>query len=300
MNSITTYKTDEGRYALSQIDVFCSPASSNQAISLTGNPVAVVFDAHKLSDSKMQQIARWTNLSETTFVTSVQPDGDYALRIFTPGNELPFAGHPSLGSAFAVAHRLGLKGNSVALSQHCGVGVISVVVDTEIGFAKLKLPTAVSQEVSLDTMASLRNAIACELIGQAKIVNLGPTWLTIGALDGDALLKATPDLALIGALSKKLGITGVNLFGLNGDGTYEVRSFAPHLGVPEDPVCGSGNGAVGYYLRDHAANKPAGSKYTARQGRAIGRDGQISIEYAGSDIWLGGLCASVIEGAMHV
>jgi PhzF family phenazine biosynthesis protein len=300
MNLIKTNNPDGDKHAVSQIDVFCNQSSARQVAPLTGNPVAVVFDAHNLSDSKMQQIARWTNLSETTFVTSLQVNGDYELRIFTPGNELPFAGHPSLGSAFAIARRLGLKGDSIALNQHCGVGVISLVVDAERGFAKLKLPTAVSQEVTTETMTTMRNAIGCELVGQAKVVNLGPTWLTVGAVSGESLLNAKLDLALIGALSEKLGITGVNLFGLNSDGTYEVRSFAPHLGIPEDPVCGSGNGAVGYYLRDHADNKPSGNKYTARQGRAIGRNGQISIEYAGSDIWLGGFCASVIEGAMHV
>jgi PhzF family phenazine biosynthesis protein len=276
-----------------QVDVFS--ASPNQPF--TGNPVAVLFDTEGLSTERMQQIARWTNLSETTFVSAATAEG-YAVRIFTPGGELPFAGHPSLGSAFAVAHQQGLSGASLALTQRCAVGDVAIEVNTIAASAQLKLPQAQLTAIAQQATSELSAALGCELADEPKIVDLGPRWLTVPVSSGEVLLAIKPNLNAIAALSRKLNLTGVNVYGAYAQGHFEVRSFAPALGVPEDPVCGSGNGAVAYYLRDHV--KAGLAQHKARQGRAIERDGQITIAYKGSDIWLGGVCINSVTGSIHV
>ncbi len=294
-------------YPFYQVDVFCASAAQ----PLTGNPVAVVLEAQDLSTQAMQQIARWTNLSETTFVTEiteVTPTSSaqlmgYKLRIFTPGGELPFAGHPTLGSAFAVASHLGLSGSNVAAKQDCAGGMIDVELnltdDSAKGMAKLKLPTAHYSAISGEQSGLLAKALGCELVGAPQVVNLGPKWLTVGVSSGDALLALKPNLELIDQISRELNITGVNVFGEYADQSgFEVRSFAPTFGVPEDPVCGSGNGAVAYYLRDQTHRNL--TSYSACQGRAIERDGRIQISYNGADIWLGGVCVNCVVGTLNV
>jgi PhzF family phenazine biosynthesis protein len=276
-----------------QVDVFSASASQ----PFTGNPVAVVLDAEHLSAAQMQQIALWTNLSETTFVSEMSTQG-YRLRIFTPGGELPFAGHPSLGSAWAVAQHLGLSGQTIALTQRCGVGDVAIEIMPPSSKASLKLPSAALINISQSQSAALSNALGCEMMGDPKIVDLGPRWLTLPVSSADGLLAIKPDLPAIAALSKSLNLTGVNVFAPNEVGGYEVRSFAPSLGVPEDPVCGSGNGAVAYYLRDVSASDV--TSYEARQGRAIGRDGKISITYRNQEIWLGGICLVSVKGLLNV
>jgi PhzF family phenazine biosynthesis protein len=279
-----------------QVDVF----SASPSQPFTGNPVAVLFDMEGLSAERMQQIARWTNLSETTFVSAASAKG-YSLRIFTPGGELPFAGHPSLGSAFAVAHQQGLNGTSLPLTQRCAIGDVAIEVDTNASSAKLKLPAAQFSAIAQQATSELSAALGCELADEPKIVDLGPRWLTVPVSSGHVLLAIKPNLNAIASLSRKLNLTGVNVYGPYGeskDGKFEVRSFAPAFGVPEDPVCGSGNGAVAYYLRDHV--KAGLVEHRARQGRAIDRDGQISITYEGDAIWLGGACINSIIGAIHV
>jgi PhzF family phenazine biosynthesis protein len=293
-------------YPFYQVDVFCASAAQ----PLTGNPVAVVMDAQDLSTQAMQQIARWTNLSETTFVTEITEITEatpasnaqlmgYKLRIFTPSGELPFAGHPTLGSAFAVASHLGLSGSNVAAKQDCAGGMIDVELNFTKGSAKLKLPTAHYSAISGEQSSLLAKALGCELVGAPQVVNLGPKWLTVGVSSGDALLALKPNLEMIDQISRQLNITGVNVFGEYAHQSgFEVRSFAPTFGVPEDPVCGSGNGAVAYYLRDQAHR--AMTSYSARQGRAIERDGRIQISYNGADIWLGGVCVNCVVGTLNV
>ena len=263
----------------------------------TGNPVAVVFDTEGLDSDRMQQIARWTNLSETTFVTKPSAS-DYSLRIFTPGGELPFAGHPSLGSAFAVAHGQGLLGSKLALTQHCGVGDVNIEINTEKSSVRLKLPSATLSGISSQAAISLSHALGCELTDAPKIVDLGPRWLTVPVRSEEELLALKPNQEAIAALSRELAITGVNLYGPSSKSDqgnqFELRTFAPAVGVAEDPVCGSGNGAVAYYLRDHVKTDLA--EHHAKQGRAIGRDGKIHVQYEGLDIWLGGTCINTVIG----
>jgi PhzF family phenazine biosynthesis protein len=279
--------------AFFQVDVF----SASAAQPFTGNPVAVVLNAENLSAARMQQIATWTNLSETTFVSEISTQG-YHLRIFTPGGELPFAGHPSLGSAWAVCQHLGLSGATISLTQRCAVGEVAIEINTASAKAGLKLPAASLVDISSSQSAALSSALGCEMMGDPKIVDLGPRWLTLPVSSEESLLAIKPDLPAIAAISRSLSLTGVNVFGPDHAAGYEVRSFAPLLGVAEDPVCGSGNGAVAYYLRDVSGLKL--ESYEARQGRAIGRDGKISITFKGQDIWLAGVCIVSVSGVINV
>lgn len=285
------------KHTFYQVDVFCTAAHS----PFTGNPVAVVLDAQSLSTEQMQTFARWTNLSETTFVTyeAARPQ-EYTVRIFTPGGELPFAGHPSLGTAWAVATHYKLSdSHNTALTQHCGVGAVAIQINA--AGASLKLPPATFTAISTAQQAQVALALNAEPIGPATIIDLGPRWLTVPLASGEALLAVTPDMAAIDLLSRKLSLTGLNVIGKYANSAaaganLEVRSFAPTFGVNEDPVCGSGNGAGAYYLREHQQQT---SDYEARQGRAIHRDGRITIEYKGNDIWLGGICINCIVGQLN-
>jgi PhzF family phenazine biosynthesis protein len=302
----TTEMKTLSEIAFYQVDVF----SASPTEPFTGNPVAVLFDTQGMSADRMQQIARWTNLSETTFVSNMSAKG-YSVRIFTPGGELPFAGHPSLGTAFAVARCQGLSGTDIPLLQRCGVGDVAIVVNTHTASVRLELPKAQLTPISQQATSELSAALGCELGGKLgcelsddpMIVDLGPRWLTVPVSSGDVLLAIKPNLEAIAALSRKLNITGVNVFGEYASSEdnpkrFEVRSFAPAFGVPEDPVCGSGNGAVAYYLRDHV--KTSFTEHRARQGRAIQRDGHIAITYKGDAIWLGGFCINSVIGKIDV
>jgi PhzF family phenazine biosynthesis protein len=165
--------------------------------------------------------------------------------------------------------------------------------------ARLRLPSAQLAPISQQTSSELSAALGCELADEPKVVDLGPRWLTVPVSSGHVLLAIKPNLNAITALSRKLNITGVNVYGPYEEaGKFEVRSFAPAFGVPEDPVCGSGNGAVAYYLRDHV--KAGLIEHKARQGRAINRDGQISMTYQGDAIWLGGTCINTVIGKIDV
>lgn len=294
-----------------QVDVFCADAQS----PLTGNPLAVIFDAQGLTTEQMQTIARWTNLSETTFVTyKLDTPNEYSVRIFTPGGELPFAGHPSLGTAWAVATHYELFNNgltdddladdghseTIELTQQCALGPIRLAL--KHNDVSLQLPRATLTAISPAQQEQLALSLGATLTGPGIIVDLGPRWLTVPLQSGEALLAAKPVTALIDSLSRELGITGINAIGKykvpdSTGAQLEVRSFAPSFGVIEDPVCGSGNGAAAYYLREHQHQK---SDYIARQGRAISRNGRIKIAYKDDDIWLGGICINCVVGNLNM
>jgi PhzF family phenazine biosynthesis protein len=274
-----------------QVDVFTT-------VPFKGNPVAVVLQGDALSTEHMQAIARWTNLSETTFLCSPTDSGaDYRLRIFTPKNELPFAGHPTIGSAHA-ALRHGVKPKTTGrLVQECGKGLIQIAIDGERLF--LALPVAKLSEPDAAQLLRLVDAFGLEVadIRCAAIIDVGPVWVTVQLASAEAVLGLRPDMDKVLALTP-VGITGVTMFGLYGPGTatdIEVRSFAPAEGVPEDPVCGSGNGCVAALVRREAlvGDRP----YLASQGRCLGRDGQVAIRF-GEDgaIWVGGHSVTCVDG----
>jgi PhzF family phenazine biosynthesis protein len=266
-----------------QVDVFT-------AVPYKGNPVAVVLDGDGLDTAQMQAIARWTNLSETTFVCKPEhPDADYRLRIFNPANEMRFAGHPTIGSAHAVlSSGFAPKRNGV-LVQECGVGLVQM--RTGENGIRIALPPAQFKKVDKETRALVEDALGAPLLEDPVVVDLGVAWLTGQVASGELLRSLRPNMGRIGMATTRSGASGLNIFGFDG-ATVEVRSFAPTEGTPEDPVCGSGNGAVAYYLRERRGPVD----YPARQGRCLGSDGHIEIAYENDAIWLGGLAVNCIEG----
>jgi len=277
-----------------QVDVFTS-------VPFKGNPVAVVLDGNSLSTQAMQAIAGWTNLSETTFVcTPTDARADYRLRIFTPRSELPFAGHPTIGSAHAVL-RYGLKPKTAGrLIQECGKGLVTLALDDRRLF--LSLPKPQLRDVpalQLDAMAAALG-ISASTVHAKAVIDVGVVWITLQLDSARAVTRLQPDLARIAAATPR-GVAGVTVFGLTsagGEVQLEVRSFAPAEGVPEDPVCGSGNGCVAALVkRDRLL---AGPTYVASQGGCVGRDGRVEVRFADDDtIWLGGQAVTCVEGTLR-
>ncbi|MFC7514555.1 PhzF family phenazine biosynthesis protein [Herbaspirillum sp. GCM10030257] len=266
-----------------QVDVFTT-------LPYQGNPVAVILDGDGLTTEQMQAISRWTNLSETTFVcTAADPSADYRLRIFCPASEMRFAGHPTIGSAHALLTSGFRPKQEGMLVQECGVGLVNLKTGPE--GVSIALPKAYFKEVDEAARTAVEDAIGAPLLDTPVIVDLGVAWLTAQVASGEALRQLKPSMEAISAIARRVGANGLNLFGLDSD-TPEVRSFAPHEGTPEDPVCGSGNGAVAYYLRQ----RRGAVDYQARQGRCVGRDGHIRIVHDGDTIWLGGQAVNCIEG----
>jgi PhzF family phenazine biosynthesis protein len=283
------------RLPFQQVDVFTR-------VPFKGNPVAVVLEGDRLSTEEAQAIARWTNLSETTVVCApTHPDADYRLRIFTPHSELPFAGHPTIGSAHAVL-RHGLKPRTPGhLVQECGRGLVSLRVDDDQLF--LALPARVHLEPTPDQRARVAAALGIAATGilRASIIDVGPVWFTLQLDDALQVIALQPDMSRLAALASP-GVTGVTAFGLYPQGAaaqLEVRSFAPAHGVPEDPVCGSGNGCVADVIQREGLL--GGSTYVAAQGRCLGRDGRVIVRFADDGtIWLGGAAVTCVEGTLSV
>lgn len=267
---------------------------------LRGNPVAVVLDANGLTDSAMQQIAAWTNLSETTFcLPATQPDADYRLRIFTPCNELPFAGHPTLGSLHALLSDSLLE-DKTSYVQQCAAGQVSLRVDAE-GY-RFCLPRAKIESIDQEVQSRLSMALGLSSwFSMPELIDVGPRWIVARIEDRRRLAQICPDFSALAALERRIGATGVTLYADDPDGGaagIQVRSFAPSQGVPEDPVCGSGNGAVAIY-RQQNERLPTKLRYVARQGTNVGREGRVHVELTGEgEIWIGGRCVTTVEGVL--
>ncbi|MDS1115967.1 PhzF family phenazine biosynthesis protein [Gordonia westfalica] len=271
-----------------QVDVFSSTGTE-------GNPVAVVVDGGgpgaPVAEDRMAAFARWTNLSETTFVLPpTDPAADYKLRIFTPDGELPFAGHPTLGSAHAWLTSGGRpKGEDVV--QECGVGLVRIRRSgARLAFAAppLRRSGPVDPGVVDEVVAAL--GVDRGEVLAAEWVDNGPEWMVIQLGSGEPVLEVRPDIPALG--DHKVGLLG--LYG-SGDVFAEVRAFVPGIGVPEDPVTGSLNAGIATWLR---ATGRAPATYVAAQGAAIGRAGRVHIHDDGEDIWVGGDTATVIEGTV--
>ncbi|MEZ5751317.1 MAG: PhzF family phenazine biosynthesis protein [Paracoccaceae bacterium] len=257
-----------------------------------GNPVAVVLNAEGLSTEQMQAIAAWTNLSETTFAL-LSTTGDYRLRIFTPRIELPFAGHPTIGSAHALIEAGIVTPRNGTLVQDCAAGLVTLHV--EGGQITIDLPPATLTDLSARETAAL-DAILGNPTRQPAIVDLGIRWIVADVLSPETLLTLTPDLPAMARFEKSLLATGVTLFAPYPDGRVEVRSFAPSDGISEDPVCGSGNGAVGYWRRARG-DLPAGG-YVAEQGQRVGRAGRITVSSDGETLRIGGQAVTTVNGTI--
>jgi PhzF family phenazine biosynthesis protein len=269
-----------------QVDVFT-------ARPFLGNPVAVVIGAEGLDTAAMQRIACWTNLSETTFLLK-SSKADYKLRIFTPRRELPFAGHPTLGSAHA-ALESGFVSKKSRLTQECGAGIIELSVEG----AEIYLRAPEPKISAVDTSA-IDQALGAAL-KNARRIDVGPVWV-VGEIASAAELAAlTPDLTGLAAASNAVPASGVTLFAPSGEQetAVHVRSFAPAQGINEDPVCGSGNIGVAAYLVASNQVKRFGERYVARQGMQLGRDGRVSVRVGASGIEIGGTCVTCVEGTIR-
>jgi len=275
------------KIAFRQVDVFTR-------VPFKGNPVAVVLDGNGLSASEMQRIAAWTNLSETTFVLPpTSAAADYRLRIFTPRRELPFAGHPTIGSAHAVLEAGLAKPKAGKLKQECEAGVLELAVEGEVLW--LKAPPASMKALGAARRGELEKTLGARVTGAPAIVTVGPVWLVAELEDAGAVDRLLPDMTAIGAFTDSIQATGITVFGKAAAGdTVHVRSFAPAQGIPEDPVCGSGNISVA------AVRGKSAGPYTAKQGMQLGRDGRVSIRFEGEEIFLGGGAVTCVEGTLRL
>jgi PhzF family phenazine biosynthesis protein len=268
-----------------QVDVFTGEF-------MYGNPVAVVHDADGISDDEMAAFARWTNLSETTYLLRPTSDlADYRLRIFTPGGELPFAGHPTLGSARAWLGAGNAPRTPGTLRQECAAGLITLRQEgNRLAFAAP--PLVREGPVNLEVMAQITRALKIDrdVIDGANWIDNGPGWVGLLLLGAEDVLELTPDFSLLGDLA--VGVIGPYESG--GDiPTYETRAFAPGHGVNEDPVTGSlAAGFATWLIGDGLAP----DRYIAHQGTALGRRGRIHVEREGDCIWVGGDTVIGIRG----
>ncbi|MCZ2402521.1 PhzF family phenazine biosynthesis protein [Paenarthrobacter sp. Z7-10] len=270
----------------SQVDVFSQ-------IPFQGNPVAVVFDADDLPDDQLAAFARWTNLSETTFLLPpTQPKADYRLRIFTPGGELPFAGHPTLGSCHAWLSSGNVPQAASTIVQECGAGLVRIRNDAgRLAFAAppLRRTGPLEQETLQRAVRSLGIAPA-QVLDQQWVDN-GPGWFGLLLDSAASVLAVRPDFAAMRGM--KIGLIGPHPAGSTAD--YEVRAFVPDLGVNEDPVTGSLNAGLAQWLIGAGA---APDSYTVRQGTVLGRDGRVHIDRVGADIWIGGNTTTCVAGTV--
>ena len=273
-----------------------------------GNPVAVVLDAAQLSSTDMQRIAAWTNLSETTFVLpSSSTAADYKLRIFTPRQELPFAGHPTIGSAHAAIESGLAAPRTGRLRQECLAGIIELEIESSAVGSKIFLQAPPAQVSTLDASRTRRLitalGLADELPSAPLRIDVGVAWLIADVGDQAAIERLSPHLDGIAALSVETHASGITVFGRAGDGAVKlhVRSFAPALGVAEDPVCGSGNAAVAAYLAHSGLLREIGSDYVALQGMALGRAGEISVRITeDGGIRVGGFAVTCVDGRLRI
>ena len=268
-----------------QVDVF-SPEP------MRGNPVAVVHDADGLTEDQMRAFARWTNLSETTFVLApTDPGADYRVRIFTPDAELPFAGHPTLGTAHAWLEAAGVPATDGIVVQECGAGLVTVRRGDRLAFRAPPLVRSgpVSEEDLDRIVRALR--IGCEDVVDSAWVDNGPGWVGVLLGSAEAVLALEPAWHEFGGMD--IGVVGPRS---GGDTACEVRAFCPGLGVTEDPVTGSLNAGLGQWLAGGALP----SSYVAAQGTALGRAGRVHVSREGDDVWVAGDTVSRIVGEVDL
>lgn len=280
-----------GSYAFSQVDVFSDRP-------LLGNPVAVVHDADGLDDETMAAFARWTNLSETTFLLRPTRAGaDYRLRIFTPGAELPFAGHPTLGSAHAWLEAGGVPARHDRVVQECGAGLVTVHRAQHDEGDRLAFgapPLLRSGPVADDDLERVRRALrlGAGAVVDAAWVDNGPGWVGVLLEDAAAVLAVEPDWSVFGDLD--VGVVGP--YPPGSEAAVEVRAFCPGLGVVEDPVTGSLNAGLAQWL----AGTVLPSSYVAAQGTALGRRGRVHVDRVGDDVRVGGRTRTTVSGRVDL
>jgi PhzF family phenazine biosynthesis protein len=295
-----------------QVDVFTGTP-------YLGNPLAVVLDGSDLSDADMQRFARWTNLSETTFVLSpTQPEADYRVRIFTPGGELPFAGHPTLGTCHAWLQAGGKPKAAQFIVQECKVGLVNIRREgNRLAFGAPPLKRSAPSPALLAQIARALGLKAPQ-IKTAQMLDNGTVWLGLLLDSPQTVLELTPNFLELKNLGHKVGVVGVEsalaATGLiarsnrearafpgatsatNTAPELEVRGFAPHMGINEDPVTGSLNASLAQWL---IAEGHAPERYIAAQGTCMDRAGRVYIERdASGQVWVGGESVTCIDGTV--
>ena len=294
-----------------QVDVFT-------ATPYRGNPLAVVLDGDGLSTEAMQRFTDWTNLSEATFVLPPTPEGhaagaDYRVRIFCPGRELPFAGHPTLGSCHAWLQAGGQPRQPGRVVQECGVGLVELRQDgTRLAFAAPPLLTSGPlDEADVALIARGLKVARSDIVAHAWCDN-GPRWRGVLLRSAKQVLALRPDAAVLAGLDVgvvgprgKVGVVGKTGAASNAESeseseseaiAFEVRAFFPgHGGLVEDPVTGSLNAALAQWLIGAGIAPP---RYTASQGTALGRAGRVHVAQDGNHIWIGGDSVTCVQGSV--
>lgn len=273
-----------------QVDVF-------SRVVLKGNPLAVVFAADELDDVRMAAFAAWTNLSGTTFILEPQdPRADYRVRIFTTLKELPFAGHPTLGTCHAWLEAGGVpKGEEII--QECGVGLVRVRRQGE-ALAFLAPPLLRAGPVDAALVERVRRGLGLEpgTIVRAQWVDNGAGWLAVMVEDRQQLLDLQPDHAQM--LGLAVGVIAPWHPERDGDDAqFEVRAFISGDGMPEDPATGSLNAGIAQWLLGEGL---APASYVVSQGLTMGRAGRIQVEQVGGEIWIGGAVVTCISGTLKI
>jgi PhzF family phenazine biosynthesis protein len=299
--------------AFKQVDVFT-------ATPYFGNPLAVVLDSSGLDDAAMQRFARWTNLSETTFLLPpTDSSADYRVRIFTPGGELPFAGHPTLGSCHSWLQAGGQPQADGFIVQQCQVGLVKIRRATGTQRLAFAAPPLTRTEPGAELLARAAQALGLPLahIRAAQLLDNGPLWLGLLLDSPEAVLQLTPNHQALEKLDLKIGVAALyppekgptliaranreaRAFTLAGtqhsaaEPNLEVRAFAASMGINEDPVTGSLNASLAQWL---IADGHAPERYLASQGVCLGRAGQVHIERdVQGQVWVGGEAVTCIDG----
>ena len=314
-----------------QVDVFT-------ATPYFGNPLAVVLDASGLDDAAMQRFACWTNLSETTFLLPpTQPAADYRVRIFTPGGELPFAGHPTLGSCHAWLQSGGKPKNDEFIVQECPQGLVKIRRENgqpnanspaQLLFAAPALKRSTPSADMLARVAAALGITATQIVA-AQLLDNGPIWLGLLLDNPQTLLQLAPEHAELKKINIKVGAAALygasftspligrmnresKAFSQNAQQVLhaphaqhaalspdiEVRAFAASIGIHEDPVTGSLNASLAQWFM---ADGIMPVRYTAYQGACLGRAGEVTLarDTAGQ-VWVGGQCVSCIDGSVVI
>lgn len=279
------------QFPFKQVDVF-----SDQP--LLGNPLAVVLAADELDEARMAAFARWTNLSETTFLLEpTDPRADYRVRIFTTLTELPFAGHPTLGSCHAWLEHGGVpKGEEII--QQCGIGLVRIRRDgTQLAFTAPPLLRFEAVEALLLGQILHGLGLLPDALMDARWVDNGAGWLALRLKGRAAVLALQPDYA---ALPQGLAIGVFAPWDAQPDGPdaqFEVRAFIPGDGMPEDPVTGSLNAGIAQWLLSEGL---APDSFVVSQGTATGRQGRVHIQRTAQNIWVGGAVVTCVDGSVSL
>jgi len=272
-------------FAFQQVDVFTSEP-------LRGNPLAVVIAADGLSETQMAAFANWTNLSETTFLLQPRtPGADYRVRIFTPHMELPFAGHPTLGSCHVWLASGGAPAGREVV-QECEIGLVRIRrAPGRLSFAAppLRRSGPLEPDILERVIAALH--LAPDAVVASNWVDNGPGWLALLLRSRDEVLALRPDYAVLAGL--RVGVVAPWDRAADGpDAQFEVRAFSDGY---EDPVTGSLNASLAQWLIGSGIAPP---QYVASQGTALGRRGRVQAEQDGAEIWIGGAVTTCIAGTV--